>query len=116
MTDAAYIPSFPLADEFGNINLHAAGGQVFGVQLLDPVTMQPTNISALTYVFKIEDIAVITLAAGADNMTKTLTIPDGLFGIPLGTSPQWALLDTTGEPGQPTQTLRSGVLNVYGFR
>lgn len=113
MSDAyAAIQPIPIIDSFGNINLQGRGGQVFNFSTTASTDdLTPINIDGFSYRFEIDGYASVSLARLTPT-SKTLTLPNGLYGIPLNTPVYWALLDVTGTPTLP---LRSGLLTVYGF-
>ena len=114
MTDVpiAIQPAPPIIDTFGNINIQGRTGQVFAIQIAGPDGITPINISSFSYLFEIAGYASIPLTIGTDVTTQTLTLPNGVFGIPLNTPTPWVLKDIT----NPTfLAIRNGLLTLFGF-
>lgn len=100
----------PVIDQQGNIYLKAGCGQTLIIQLLDPETGAPLDISSFSYVFSIAGYPDIPLVAGDDLNSQVVIIPDTFTPpLPLTSAIGWTLKDVTSAPAQP---LRFGAIIV----
>lgn len=105
-------PAPAIIDQQGNINLQGRGGVTLFLRLVDADTGLAQPIAALSWVFEISAVAVLTAQPGEDATWKTVDIPAAIIrSLSLTQPTPWDLLDVTGDP----TTIRDGVINLRGF-